>query len=160
MSRLLSKHRVVLLATVAGLGAGLIFGNFGLGSKSTGSAFFTPVYAQSVQRPVGFADIVEKVKPAVLSVKVRINAGGNNLSLNEDNPLRGSPFEDFFRRFGSPDGGQGFGLPIVTAVSAGLMTVSASAVATASKAPDVLHSAGNTPWARARASSSRLTAMR
>jgi serine protease Do len=111
MSRLLSKHRVVLLAAVAGLGAGAIFGDFGLGSKSTGSAVFTPVYAQSVQRPIGFADIVEKVKPAVISVKVSVNAGGNNLSLNEDNPLRGSPFEDFFRRFGSPDSGQRFGSP-------------------------------------------------
>jgi serine protease Do len=111
MPRLLSKHRVVLLATAAGLGAGAIFGDFGLGSKLTGSAVFTPVYAQSVQRPVGFADIVEKVKPAVISVKVSINSGGNNLSRNEENPLRGSPFEDFFRRFGSPDGGQRFGLP-------------------------------------------------
>ncbi len=64
---------------------------------------------RTVQRPVGFADIVEKVKPAVISVKVKVNAGGNNLTLNEDNPLRGSPFEDFFRRFGSPDGGQRFG---------------------------------------------------
>jgi serine protease Do len=111
MPRLLSKHRVVLLATVAGLGAGAIFGDFGLGSKSTGSALFTPGYAQGVQRPVGFADIVEKVKPAVISVKVSVNAGGNNLSLNEDNPPGGSPFEDFFRRFGSPDGGQRFGSP-------------------------------------------------
>jgi S1-C subfamily serine protease len=106
-----ARHRVVLLATAAGLCAGAIFGDFGLGSKPTGSAVFTPVYAQSVQRPVGFADIVEKVKPAVVSVKVRVNAGGNNLSLNEDNPQRGSPFEDFFRRFGSPDGGQRFGSP-------------------------------------------------
>jgi len=111
MSRLLSNHRIILLATAAGLGAGAIFGDFGLGSKPTGSAVFTPVYAQSVQRPAGFADIVEKVKPSVISVKVSINSGGNNLSLNEENPLRGSPFEDFFRRFGSPDGGQRFGLP-------------------------------------------------
>jgi serine protease Do len=111
MSRLLSKHRIVLLATAAGLGAGAIFGDFGLGSKSTGSAVVAPANAQSVQRPAGFADIVEKVKPSVISVKVSINSGGGNLSLNEENPLRGSPFEDFFRRFGSPDGGQRFGLP-------------------------------------------------
>ncbi len=111
MSRLLSNHRVILLATAAGLGAGAIFGDFGLGLKPTSSAVFTPVYAQNVQRPAGFADIVEKVKPSVISVKVSINSGGNNLSLNEENPLRGSPFEDFFRRFGSPDGGQRFGLP-------------------------------------------------
>jgi len=110
--RLLPKRRVVLLATVAGLGAALMYGDFGLAPRSV---LLTPVYAQSqaTQHPVGFADIVEKVKPAVISVKVRMNAGTGPLSLNEDNPLRGSPFEDFFRRFGLPDGGGGqrFGLP-------------------------------------------------
>ena len=107
------KRRAVLLATVAGLGAGMIFGDFGLGSNSTLPALFTPAYAQSAQRMAGFADIVEKVKPAVISVKVRTNATSDNLSLNRDNPLRGTPFEDFFRRFGRPDGGErfGFGFP-------------------------------------------------
>jgi serine protease Do len=33
-----------------------------------------PVYAQSPHAPVGFADVVEKVKPAVVSVKVQIGA--------------------------------------------------------------------------------------
>src|SRR5258706_9114271 len=32
-----------------------------------------------------------------------MNAGGDSFTLNEDNPLRGTPFEDFFRRFGQPD---------------------------------------------------------
>jgi len=107
--RLLSKHRVVLLATIAGFTA-IAIGQFGIAPKS-GTTLLTPAYAQTLQRPAGFADIVEKVKPAVVSVKVRVNAGGNNLSLNEDNPQRGSPFEDFFRRFGSPEGGQRFGSP-------------------------------------------------
>jgi serine protease Do len=109
--RLFSKRRVVLLATVAALGAGMMLGEFGLASKPTGKAIFAPAYAetQSAQRPVGFADVVEKVKPAVISVKVRINGTGDNLALNQDNPLRGTPFEDFFRRFGQPDGGQRFG---------------------------------------------------
>jgi len=109
--RLISNRRVVLLATVAGLGAGMVLGDFGLASKPTGKAIFAPAYAetQSAQRPVGFADVVEKVKPAVISVKVRINGTGDNLALNQDNPLRGTPFEDFFRRFGQPDGGQRFG---------------------------------------------------
>ena len=159
MSRLLSKHRVVLLAAVAGLGAGAIFGDFGLGSKSTGSAVFTPVYAQSVQRPVGFADIVEKVKPAVISVKVSVNAGGNNLSLNEDNPLRGSPFEDFFRRFGSPDSGQRFGSPDGGRRFGRPDDGQRFGRRNDEQARGALHSAGNTP-ARVPASSSRPTAMR
>jgi serine protease Do len=113
-----SKRRIFLLASVAGLGVGVILSGHGLAPRSPGQVMIAPAYGQAFQRPVGFADIVEKVKPAVISVKVRVNAGGNNLSLNEDNPQRGSPFEDFFRRFGRPDGeqrsgrrddGQGFG---------------------------------------------------
>jgi serine protease Do len=106
-SRLLSKPRILLLATVAALGAGVVLSDYGFAPKP-GGALFAPAYAQTAQRPVGFADIVEKVKPAVISVKVKMD-GGKSLSLSEDNPLRGTPFEDFFRRFGEPDGGQRFG---------------------------------------------------
>src|SRR5579859_5747007 len=30
--------------------------------------------AQSINRPVGFADVVDKIKPAVISVRVKIDA--------------------------------------------------------------------------------------
>ena len=57
--------------------------------------------------PIGFADIVERVKPSVISVKVNINekvAKGDD-SNDEDSPFQpGSPMERFFRRFGGPDG--------------------------------------------------------
>jgi serine protease Do len=101
-SRLFSKRRIFLLASVAGLSSGLLFADFSLIPPKSGSALFAPpyAYAQDAQRPAGFADIVEKVKPAVISVKVKMNAPGESFSLNEDNPLRGTPFEDFFRRFG------------------------------------------------------------
>ncbi len=56
-------------------------------------------------RPVGFADVVETVKPAVISVRTK--KAGPQVSLNDDDlpfQLRpGSPLERFFRRFGSPD---------------------------------------------------------
>jgi serine protease Do len=56
--------------------------------------------AQNLARPAGFADIVEKVKPAVISVRVKINSGPQ-LSSDDGGALpRG--FERFFRRFG-PD---------------------------------------------------------
>src|SRR5262245_60708410 len=55
--------------------------------------------AQTVARPTGFADIVEKVKPAVISVRVKIN-GGPQMSGLDDQLPRG--FERFFRRFGAP----------------------------------------------------------
>jgi serine protease Do len=100
--RLFSKRRIVLLASVAGLSSGLLFADLPLFPPKSGSALFAPPYAhaQDAQRPAGFADIVEQVKPAVISVKVKMNASGDTFSLNEDNPLRGTPFEDFFRRFG------------------------------------------------------------
>jgi serine protease Do len=100
--RLFSKRRIFLLASVAGLSSGLLFADFSSFPPRSGSALFAPPYAhaQDAQRPAGFADIVEKVKPAVISVKVKMNATGDSFSLNEDNPLRGTPFEDFFKRFG------------------------------------------------------------
>ena len=106
--RLLFKRRIILLATIA-LGA-MIVGEFGLPSKS--GRLLSVASAQSVQSPASFADIVDKVKPTVISVKVQMNPGGNIRRFNEDNPLKGTPFEDFFRRrfgegserFGPPDG--------------------------------------------------------
>jgi serine protease Do len=56
--------------------------------------------AQTVQRPVGFADIVEKVKPAVISVRVKVNAGPQTSSFDGQLP---QGFERFFRRFGGED---------------------------------------------------------
>src|SRR6266478_9363089 len=111
--RAYSKRRIFLLASVAALSGGLLFADFALSPHTSGSALFAPPYAhaQNAQRPVGFADIVEQVKPSVISVKVKMNTGGDSLTLNDDNPLRGTPFEDFFRRFGQPDGNPRFGRP-------------------------------------------------
>ncbi len=102
--RLLSKPRVAFLATVAGLGTAAMLADHALAPRTAGTVLVTQAYAQGFQRPVGFADIVEKVKPAVISVRVKVEASSESMSFNfgEDNPLRGSPFEDFFRRFAQP----------------------------------------------------------
>jgi serine protease Do len=65
--------------------------------------------AQHVARPAGFADIVEKVKPAVISVRVKMRTEAQpSASSDDDLPFpKGSPMEKFFKRFGMPDGGQG-----------------------------------------------------
>jgi serine protease Do len=107
--RFYSLRRALLLTSAVGLGGILMLSGFGLAPRTSGSALFAPPYAHAeiapnAQRPVGFADIVETVKPAVISVKVKVNAGGGMFSQDDDNPLRGTPFEDFFRRFGQPDG--------------------------------------------------------
>jgi len=57
---------------------------------------------QLPQKPVGFADIVEKVKPAVMSVRVKIDQPASSGD-SDDLPFPpGSPFEKFFRQFGMP----------------------------------------------------------
>ena len=98
--RLLSGRRLALLASAAGISAVLVFGGQGFGPALT--SLTAPAYAQTAQRPVGFADIVEKVKPSVISVRVKMNAGPEMSGLSgDDNPFGpNSPFKYFFRRFG------------------------------------------------------------
>jgi serine protease Do len=63
---------------------------------------------QQVQQPIGFADIVERVKPSVISVKVNIKekvAARGDDNNDNDSPFQpGSPMERFFKRFNGPDG--------------------------------------------------------
>ncbi len=112
---LLSARKFALMASVvAGLGVAV----YGFGSAGPVDIFSTSAHAQvnnevrKVAQPVGFADIVERVKPSVISVKVNINEkvakndnnnnGGDDDSSSPFQP--GSPMERFFRRFGGPDG--------------------------------------------------------
>ena len=110
---LLSARKFALMASVvAGLGVAV----YGFGaSNGPVNLFSTPAQAQvanevrKVQQPVGFADIVERVKPSVISVKVNINEkvakGDDNNNDDDAQPFQpGSPMERFFRRFGGPDG--------------------------------------------------------
>ena len=67
--RILSARRIALMATtVAGLGALALAGQPLLTPADSLPGLSAPAHAQSVNaaRPVGFADIVEKVKPAVV----------------------------------------------------------------------------------------------
>jgi serine protease Do len=101
-----SARRVALLASAAALGGTILLGgaNFGLHQNSS-SAWPNTAHAQTVQRPVGFADIVEKVKPAVISVRVKLDAGARMMGFEGNSPLApNSPMERFFRRFGLPEG--------------------------------------------------------
>jgi serine protease Do len=103
--RVLSGRRIAILATVVGLGTAAMYTDHAFGPQTAANALFAPAYAQNVQRPVGFADIVEKVKPAVISVRVKMEAPSDTMTFNfggEDSPFRGSPFEDFFKRFAQP----------------------------------------------------------
>jgi serine protease Do len=105
----MSARRMVLLATtIAGVGAAALFVAPSYSPNVLPQAYAQNLtkQAQNVARPVGFADIVEKVKPAVISVRVKRDGGPRTMSFsNEDMPFPpGSQFERFFRRFGMPDG--------------------------------------------------------
>jgi len=112
---MMAARKFALMATVA---AGLGGVAYGLSPTfQTGSFFATPAQAQvsanvhSAQQPVGFADIVERVKPSVISVRVKAMEKPSAEN-SDDSPFQpGSPMERFFRRFGGPDGIPGFRIP-------------------------------------------------
>src|SRR5215217_3160899 len=110
---LFSARKFALMASVvAGLGVAV----YGFSpAQGPVDVFSSPAHAQvnnevrKVERPVGFADIVERVKPSVISVKINIAEktakGDDGANKDEDSPFQpGSPMERFFRRFGGPDG--------------------------------------------------------
>jgi serine protease Do len=56
--------------------------------------------AKTVDRPAGFADVVETVKPAVISVRVKKELALRSNTRDDGNSSR---LENFLRRFGLPD---------------------------------------------------------
>jgi serine protease Do len=76
------------------------------------SAAATTTQAPAVQAPAGpasFADVVDRVKPAVVSVKVKLS-DADQVDDDDSNGIPGmpdipknSPFYRFFRHFGTPD---------------------------------------------------------
>jgi serine protease Do len=105
----LSARRVVLLATVAGLGATALFAGADGANRGMFSAIGTAV-AETPQRPAGFGDLVEKVKPSVISVRVKKSGGPDMMGFDDGNGAPGiepdSPADRFFRQFGMPRGMQ------------------------------------------------------
>jgi serine protease Do len=108
--RTLSTRRMALLTTtLASVGSALLMVSPWVSSPDVfGSAAraqnLTEQVQQLPQRPVGFADIVEKVKPAVVSVRVKIDRPSDSSLSDDDLPFPpGSPFERFFKRFGMPN---------------------------------------------------------
>ncbi|HUI94243.1 MAG TPA: Do family serine endopeptidase [Xanthobacteraceae bacterium] len=107
-----TARRVALLASVAALGGVLLLGSPGgfdhmnFAGLSQPAQAAEPVHAGDAQRPAGFADLVAKVKPAVISVRVKIDrtaettgSGGGNVI-----PFQpGGPLDKFFKQFGYSD---------------------------------------------------------
>jgi serine protease Do len=117
--RVLTGRRIVLLASVAAIGAALLVaGPFNLGfGGSGGNAFGTRTASaadSTLQHPAGFSDIVAKVKPAVISVRVKIPAAADPAlaqQMGDDDEQQipaqpGSPLDKFFQQFGDQFGRQ------------------------------------------------------
>jgi serine protease Do len=102
----LARRRTRLLAAVFGLGvAGAVAGNFVV------MPGVTPAYAQSQsqavapQQPFGFADVVQKVRPAVVSIKVKTETTDASAASDDEDSNDGAPANPFEFFFNGPGGG-------------------------------------------------------
>ncbi len=106
---ILKPRRLALLASVAVLGAAAIIGS-GQYDPSALAGFTQPAQAAdaaplqvTAHAPTGFADLVDKVKPAVISVRVRIEQSMNDSPTSNENPFpQDTPMFKFFQQFGFP----------------------------------------------------------
>jgi serine protease Do len=111
--KILRPRRLALLASVAGLSmAVLVVGPGGYRPLNLPAWTASAQAAETAQAPAGFGDLVAKVKPAVISVRVKIDDDGGNTAVSQrdsdrtDPDQSGSPFGQFFWRqfgFGSPN---------------------------------------------------------
>jgi serine protease Do len=107
--KLFSTRRLALLASVACLGVAVVAaGPESYRALEGASIISSAQAADAAQAPVGFADLVAKVKPAVISVRVKIEGDDNVVGMggsdgNNTMPFPpGSPMEKFFQQFGMP----------------------------------------------------------
>ena len=100
---ILKPRRLALLGTVAALGVAVLAASpvsmpFGVNS------LISPAQAaESAATPPGFGDLVSKVKPAVISVRVKIDQDNDKSAMLQQNRMdqdETSPFDQFSRQFG------------------------------------------------------------
>jgi serine protease Do len=106
-TRIFSRRRLVLITSVAGIGAIVALGG-PMGYTHVSPSWLSSARAadtQSQQQPAGFADLVAKVKPAVISVRVQMDETANadlssDQEVNQPPFMQGSPLEKFFQQYG------------------------------------------------------------
>ncbi|KRQ05603.1 Do family serine endopeptidase [Bradyrhizobium manausense] len=113
-STILRPRRLALLGTVAALGVAVLAASpvstpFGV------SSLISPAQAaESAATPQGFGDLVSKVKPAVISVRVKIDQDNDKSAMLQQNRMdqdEESPFDQFSRQFGFRGPGGMNGMP-------------------------------------------------
>jgi serine protease Do len=105
-NKIVPHHRVVLLTSAAILGAAVLFaGPGGYAPISVPPSVSSARAAGStITHPASFADLVAKVKPAVISVRVKIDESAKLTGLDQNDqenmPVTpGSPMQKFFQQF-------------------------------------------------------------
>ncbi len=101
--KILRPRRLALLGTVAALGAAAL--SIAPGSSPFGmNSFIAPALAaEAAATPPSFGDLVSKVKPAVISVRVRIDQDNDKSAMLQQNRMESNedtPFDQFSRQFG------------------------------------------------------------
>jgi serine protease Do len=69
-------------------------------ARSCPAALAAEVDAVGLNAPVGFAEVIERVRPAVVGVRVKTDGRGQPGDIQFDALLPGSPLDRFFRQFG------------------------------------------------------------
>jgi serine protease Do len=106
-ARNFSRRRLALLASVAGIAAIVALGGPTVYTHLSPS-WISSARAADTRSPqsAGFADLVAKVKPAVISVRVQLDEvsdASDQSSDDGDNSPSSSPFEKFFQQHGSDE---------------------------------------------------------
>ncbi len=106
-NRALPRHRLILLASAGVLSATMLFAGAGghLPISILSSVSSARAADSTVTHPASFADLVAKVKPAVVSVRVKIDESAKMTGLDQNNQdntpfTPGSPMDKFFQQFG------------------------------------------------------------
>ena len=107
--RLLASASILAIATAAGTGGTAVL------FTAAAQADTAIELAAPVQGGPNFADLVDHVRPAVVSVRVKVQGGGDMATAFDDqgpsggdqNPFNGTPFEKFFKKFGQSKKGKG-----------------------------------------------------
>jgi serine protease Do len=85
------------------------------GARSCPPALAAEVDAVGTSAPIGFAEVIERVRPAVVGVRVKTDERAQPGDIQFDSPPPGSPLDRFFKQFGivpenpAPKGGVSLG---------------------------------------------------
>ncbi|MBR0952227.1 Do family serine endopeptidase [Bradyrhizobium canariense] len=101
--KILRPRRLALLGTVAALGVAVLATAPGSSPFSATSFIATAQAAETAATPPGFGDLVSKVKPAVISVRVKIDQDSDKSAMLQQNRMdsdEDAPSDQFLRQFG------------------------------------------------------------